>query len=407
MISLVKFYLLNRYVYQLTAQALPLLLGIVVSSVIVQSAGIDVFGEYSLMLALISVTFGVLGSALDTDYQRSCIESNISNVLSAKLVAWLFILPLGLVLSTFLGFKFVASLLVFTGVLFQNFVSTRMVQDRIGGRDIRTILPRLTPVVILLILSLIYRPETIFWVSAIFLLSWVSSYIYLHQVLRNLRINIGLARKNIFRIAPIWMSLVMTQFYGNVDLYIIGFFHSNEVVGIYRLAYTFSSIAMPIAGVLCFIYLSDISESVSEMEYGKIRQLVRSQLAINGVIGIAALLAIIFIFPYVASFLYRVEGEKLVMPAIVLGFAMILNMLTMVYSYTYLALHQEKLVAVLTALGAIFYFATSLFLIPKFAEIGAGIAMTLTYLLLLILYRFLLDRGIKSAWQKRTESYAH
>lgn len=386
---------LQPYFYQFLGRVLPQFVGIGISSLIVTNTGIKAFGHYSLILAIISVTFGVMSAALDTDFQRSCKEENISNVLSVKMTLWLLIITISVLTAITYNYSWLASILLLTGVFLQQSVESIVIKDRIRGEDSRSVLPRLLPVITFFIFLRVFKPDSLISISALFCTSWTFALIYLYPYYRYVKINIKATYKSISTASTIWATLLMTQVYGNIDLYIIKLFHSDEIVGSYKLAYIFSGMVMPVAGVFSFIFLSKISTISRTNIDGNFRQAIRQQLFIN--IGLSAILiAFMFVaFPYVATYLYGASGPKISHTAKILAVAISLNMLSMVYSYALLALHKEKIIAILTATGATLYAAISFIFIPKYAASGAASAMVLTYIFLLISYVYIFKITMK------------
>jgi O-antigen/teichoic acid export membrane protein len=383
---------IKPYIFQLIGGIGPQVMGIFISSAIVSSAGVDEFGKYALFMGLVAIIFGVIGSALDTNYQRSCQASNYGEVFAAKLIAWLLLIPFILVVSHVVGAEANALLFLFVGVIFQQLVETRVVRDRIQGYDVESMLPRLLPVSVFAIFLHLSQPGSVVEVAMLFTFAWISSLFFIYKLLPYTSLNITRSI-GLFRVvSPIWFSLLITQSYGNVDMYIIRFFHSDAEVGAYKIAYTFASISMPLAGVFSFIFLSKISAAVREKNLFLAKRLFRQQIILSLIVGIGVLAFIIVLFPHVAEFLYKEAGNQAIPSARILAVAMTLNMLCMVYVYGLLALGKERLIAFMTVLAGVFYLILSLLIVPIYSSNGAAAAMCSTYLLLLIVYRVLYVR---------------
>lgn len=389
MISRINIAQIKPYFYQFFGRVLPQLVGIGISSAIVKNAGIEVFGQYSLLVALIAVTYGVLGAALDTDFQRSCDAGNVSSVLASKFVVWVIALPVLVMIGLIADFAILATMLLFAGTLMRQSIETRITYDRILGEDARSVFPRLLPVLVFLGSLYIVRPSSIDVIAGLFAFSWMTGMVYIVHLYRKVRIDFSHSLRSIYRVVPIWFSLVMTQVYGNLDLYVIRFFHSDEVVGVYKIAYTFAGMAMPVAGVFSFIFLSKISEALNGEDIGRSKMIIKHQLLLNSLLGLGLILFMVILFPYLAKYLYGVSGDAAIFPARILSIAMTLNMLTMVFSYTLLALYMERAIALMTAVGGVFYLVMAFVLVPGYAANGAAVAMFLTYLFLLSSYYWL------------------
>ena len=387
---------LKPYFFQFIGGFGPQLIGVLISSAIVRGAGGDEFGKYALFMGLVAITFGVIGSALDTNYQRSCQASNCGEVFSAKLIAWLLLIPFIVVASHVIGVEATALLFLFVGVIFQQLVETRVVRDRIQGHDVKSILPRLLPVSVFAIFLYLSQPGSVTEIAIFFAFAWMTSLFFIYSLLRSARLNITRSIGLLRAVSPIWFSLLVTQAYGNVDLYIIRFFHSDAEVGAYKIAYTFASISMPLAGVLSFVYLSKISAAVREKNFSIARKLCGQQILLSLIVGIGLLVFIIALFPYVAELLYGETGKQAIPSARILAVAMTLNMLCMVYVYMLLALGKEKLIAFMTMLAGAVYFILAFLIVPTYSSNSAAAAMCITYFLLLIGYRLLYVREFRA-----------
>ena len=99
---------IRPYIYQSLGRVLPQFVGIAVSSVIVTSVGVDVFGQYSLVVALLGVTYGVLSSALNVNFQRENNAENTAELLSTQLVVWCVALPVLATVALFANLSVVA-----------------------------------------------------------------------------------------------------------------------------------------------------------------------------------------------------------------------------------------------------------------------------------------------------------
>lgn len=380
------------YAYQSLGRVLPQFIGIAISSIIVKSAGIDVFGQYSLLLAVVTVIFSVVGAALDTDFQRTCNASNVYSVLSTKLVIWVVLIPALGAIAWIADFGWLAMLFVALGFLLKQSVETRITQDRILGDDKRAILPRLLPVIVFMVLLLIADLNSLFNVAFLFALAWLTGLLFVWPLVRGIKIHVGSSFQQLRNISPLWFSLILTQVYGNIDLYVIRMFHGDEVVGTYKAAYMFAAMAIPIAGVFSYIFLSRISTAVQEQDFDSAKTALFNQLLICGGLGVGLIVFMIFLFPFVAKVLYGSHGGTMVLPARILAIAMALNMLTMVFSYALLALRMEKVIAVMTAMGALIYLALGMPLIQSYGSEGAGAAMAITYCALLMAYSWVYKR---------------
>lgn len=376
------------YFYQFLGLVLPQFVAIGVTSVIVKNAGIEVFGQYSLMLGLLALAFGVMGSALDTGFQRTCNPVKLNIVLVAKLMVWIIVMPCIIIVAWLMNLGWFTMACLAMGFVFQQSMATLIIRHRIMGQDWKSVAPRLVPVLVFFAAIYVVGPDNADTIAILYATSWV---IYSLPVLSltlwktsfDLRSSVYVI-KNAW---PIWLSLLMTQAYGNVDLFLLSYFHSLEVAGAYKIAYTFGSMSIPIAGVFSFIFLTKISAAVKSKNHALTLMVLRQQFTIVGVLGVGLMLFMFFFFPYVAKLLYGAVSNATTSAAVIIAVAMVFNMLTMVYSYTLLAFHREKVIAKLTIAGVAIYLLISILLVPIYADKGAALAMVAAYVALLLMYR--------------------
>jgi len=380
------------YLFQFIGGVGPQIIGIFISSVIVRSAGIDGFGKYTLFLGLISVVFGVIGTALDTYYQRSCQVSYSGEIFSTKILVWLLVSPLIIIGSYLIRVDAAALVILMLGVLFQQLVETRVVRDRIQGRDFNAILPRLVPVCLFAIVIFFNRPSTVVDISIIFTFAWINSLFFVYPLIRSASLSITHSIGLLKSVSPIWISLLLTQAYGNIDLYIIRLFHSDAEVGVYKIGYIFASILMPLIGVISFIFLSKISAAIREKKITLAKSIFKNQKYLTFALCVGVLVFSIFFFPWIANNLYGETGRQAIQANRILAVAMIFNMLSLIYVYMLLALGKERLIAFMTIIATAVYLILTCMLVPIFSINGAATAMCFTNFFLLFAYRFLCDR---------------
>lgn len=387
---------LKPYFYQFLGLVLPQFAAIGISSVIVRDAGVEIFGQYSLMLGLLALAFGVMGAALDTGFQRTCDPVRLNIVLVAKLVVWIVVMPCIIMVAWLMNLGWFAMACLAIGFVFQQSMATLVVKHRITGHDSKSVAPRLVPVLVFFAAIYIVGPDNADAIAFLYAISWVVySLPMLSLTLWKTSVDFSSSVYVIKSAWPIWISLLMTQAYGNVDLFMLSYFHSNEVVGVYKIAYTFGSVSIPIAGVFSFIFLTKISAAVKANDHTLALLVLRQQFTIVGVLGVGLVLFMLLLFPYLAKLLYGAVSNAATSAAVILAVAMVFNMLTMVYSYTLLAFHREKVIAKLTFAGVTIYLSASVLLVPIYADKGAALAMVVAYVALFLMYRHVHSKQMK------------
>jgi O-antigen/teichoic acid export membrane protein len=388
MLSRIRVDTIKPYGYQFLGLVLPQFVAIGVTSVIVKNAGIEVFGQYSLMLGVLALAFGVMGSALDTGFQRTCDPVRLNIVLVAKLAVWIVVMPCIIMVAWLMNLGWFAMMCLAIGFIFQQSMATLVVKHRITGQDSKSVAPRLVPVLVFFAAIYVVGPDNTDTIALLYAISWIIySLPMLSLTLWKTSVDLRSSVYVIKSAWPIWISLLMTQAYGNVDLFLLSYFHSHDVVGVYKIAYTFGSMTVPIAGVFSFIFLTKISAAVKTNNHSLTLIVLKQQFTIVGVLGVGLLLFMLFFFPYLAKLLYGSVSNATTSSAVIIAVAMVFNMLTMVYSYTLLAFHREKVIAKLTIAGVAIYISISILLVPFYADKGAALAMVAAYVALFLMYR--------------------
>jgi O-antigen/teichoic acid export membrane protein len=392
------------YFYQFLGLVLPQFIAIGVTSVIVRNAGIEVFGQYSLMLGLLALAFGVMGSALDTGFQQACDPVKLNIVLVAKLLVWIVVMPCVIIIAWLMNLGWFAMACLAIGFVFQQFMATLVVKHRITGQDSKSVAPRLVPVLVFFAAIYVVGPDNADTIAFLYAISWIIySLLMLGLTLRKTSVDLRSSVYVIKSVWPIWSSLLMTQAYGNVDLFLLSYFHSHDVVGAYKIAYTFGSMSIPIAGMFSFIFLTKISAALKANNQALTLIVLKQQFTIVGVLGVGLILFMLFFFPYLAKLLYGAGSNASTSAAVIIAVATVLNMLTMVYSYTLLAFHCEKVIAKLTIAGVAIYLSISILLVPIYADKGAALAMVAAYVALFLMYRHAHLKQLKIAFGRLGE----
>jgi O-antigen/teichoic acid export membrane protein len=161
----------------------------------------------------------------------------------------------------------------------------------------------------------------------------------------------------------------------------------------YKIAYTLSSITIPIGAIFSFIYLSKITDYKNDINLFK--KTFRNQLLLMLVLGITLIIGIIFFFPFMNKILFSNTLKNSYLPSIILSIASLFNLLSMSCTYTLLTLNKDKSIFIVTIIGSVFYLLTCYMLIPDFGIIGVSIIMLFSYLLLFATYYILIKKNIK------------
>lgn len=375
----------QTYILQISGRLAPQLIAVLTSSQIIKNSDIKTYGEYILLLSLFSFPFGVISSTLDSDFQRTNNFKLIQETLSTKLITSIIITPLLLIIAYYLGFSlYIAAMLIFA-VFFQQSVETKIAYDRILGKDNSSFIYRVIPASSFLIFIFIFKSKTLNDITLLYSLSWALQAIFLAKIYKSIKIKFIKSFNKVKQNFMLLISILLTQVYGNVDAYLIKIFWGNEDVGAFKIAYSFSSVGIPIAGALCFVYLNKIINALKLKNKHIFTRTFLTQLLLSGILGTIICIAIYSIFPYLSKRLYGDSYLLMINPARILSLAMMFNMLMMTVSYTLIALKEDRLLALITGFGVVLYLCSSLILVKKFSSSGASYSMLLVYITLFVI----------------------
>lgn len=346
--------------------------------------GSDAAASYYLTLSTFSMSIGGLCSAIDTDFQRGGNRIEYSQSIAYKTATWLALSPIvvGLVVGNNLNLA--AAGMLYVGFLLFQLIESGNVLCRIEERDTDSLLSRLLPPVIFLGLLYALAPASSISIALMYLFSWLP---YGIKTLKSVSFN-RIAHRQCYQklksLLPLVMSSLSSQVYGNVEMYAINIATDKSQVAAYKVAYMFANMAMPIAGVFSFVYLSKIAKLIQEKRFNQMREELARQVTIMIFIGGSSLIVLAIIYPYVASFLYGEIGKKSIPLALWLATGALFNMCCMAASYTLLALRRDKIVFMYTgALATVFVTATFL-VVPQYGALGAALVVAATYGVLFI-----------------------
>jgi O-antigen/teichoic acid export membrane protein len=384
--SLIKLNKLKPYIYQLLGKVFPQIFGIAISVIVTKNAGIEVFGNYSIIIALSTLIYGVLISALRLAYQRSNIAEDINNVISFQLCFLILTFPIFIFVAIFFDINLYAVIFIFAGYFWLQVIETVVVKYRMLSIDIKSIAPRTIPVLIFVLLLYFTEASSLYWISILFLVSWSLTLLFTKKEFKKVKLNFSASVKKVQSLLLIWLSLILTQLYGNADLYIIKHFHGEEAVGIYKLSFTFASFLMPVAAVLSFIFLSKYSSAIQDGNVKSAKKLFKWQIGINLLLGFILVAFNSLALPYIAVLLYSEVGYEIITPAVFISIGMMFNVISMVFSYTFIAEKKEKVIFNITLASAIIFVISSFLLIHEYNVYGAAYAIILAHLSSVILY---------------------
>jgi O-antigen/teichoic acid export membrane protein len=181
---------------------------------------------------------------------------------------------------------------------------------------------------------------------------------------------------------PFTFSGLASFIYNSADIFLILYFIDSRAVGIYGVAYTFAQFVSMFS--TAFGYLSEPISSQLEKN-DKIDKAVNTQTVIVRWILIATLAVAIPMTAFSSEFLglifrpsYESGGSVLII--LIVGF--VLKSVLQVHKPILAALGKSKLIAANTVTTAILNIILNIILIPRYGVEGAGIATSVSFLLL-------------------------
>lgn len=365
-------------------------LGFVFGVVIVRIAGLEVMGSYAKYTALINISFGVLAIGIYNHYLRNnstiYLWDSIFGTTFCMLIFLIFIFPIYAYLK---NESFINIMLVLLSVYFIRLSELLISTLRFLELDKYSVAPRIIPYILIISTCLILKPKDIFTILLILSISWFSVVFFILRIKDFIQINKVNLKLLISETAFLSLTSLSTQLYANFDQLIISELLNESKLGSYKIGISFSSLVMPLIGVFSFMYISDIKKYIFKLTIIDLKKKFYNQLKIN---FLFSFLFFIFCFCFldtIIKYVYGVDDNDAANSGIILSFGIILNVLSMVFSYTLLAVKKDKLILLVTVFGAILNIFLNLIFIKSYGLYGAAWSSVLTQFLVLILFAYL------------------
>lgn len=352
-------------------------------------------GKYAEFMAVLTMSFGVLAAGINTNYLRS---GSIHLFRNSIWGIWLVAVLVGIVVVPIYAWftnQFVEcfSILFFlVGLTMMRSTDIYIVKLRFLNKDKFAILPRVIPYIIIIGLFLVFRPSDIFIFGFMFAIGWLSTIFFLlksQSITKRLPITVDGVQKVFFSSIIIAGTTLATQVYANVDQLMIANYLGANASGGYKIAISISSLVMPLIGVFSFIYLSQLQRLIRQSALATIKKNFRNQVYINGALGLGFFFISVLMLDYVIPILYGEISKEAILGAIILSAGVSINVISMVFSYSLLAIHKEDAIFWTTIVGALLNILLNYLLIPSFGIPGAALASVGTQLLILIVLWYL------------------
>ena len=385
----VKFKNILPLIYQSLGRLLAQGLSFIIGVLMVRYLGLNIYGEYSKYNALVNISFGVFATGIYNVYLREnkieILRSSLIFMLYLFLVFVLLLYPLNvLVIHEKLLNLFLFLLMAF----FMRLMEFYVISMRFVEKDFQSIIPRVLPYVLSIILMVTFKPLEISKLLILFILSWSTVLLFFYQfkgALRNKPINGYRQLKATFFLTLITLA---TQIYSNVDQLMISSILNDEKLGIYKLGISFSVVVMPLISVFSFVYLSTLKKTlVSETLY-EVRKTFYSQLLTNSIVSIFFVLLCFFFLDKTITFIYGFTDPAASEVGVIMALGVLFNVMSMVISYALLAIGKDREILVIVSLGAVINIVLNYSIIPALELIGAAWSSVFTQFVILILFLY-------------------
>ena len=385
-----SFFKINKIlpvIYQSIGRVSVQALGFILGIVIVRYSGLELFGEYAKYNALINISFGVFATGIYNNYLRSnnikLLWESIIGTTYLLLFFLIFIFPL----YTFLfNESYIDIMLISFSIYFMRLTEIYIISTRFIEKDVKSILPRAIPYLILITLFLVFRPENITSLLLMLFISWIVIIFYIYSLKGYIKVK----RLNIKSLlsSTILLSLITlaTQIYSNFDQLMISELLGDSKLGVYKIGASFSVLVMPLIGVFAFIYLSTLKEKLKNDSIELIKKSFYNQVKINFWISFVFVTFCLIFLDLVIEFVYDVKEKDSYYVGVIMSIGVIFNVVSMVFSYTFLAIKKEKEILIITLIGALVNVILNYFFITSYEVLGAAWASLITQLLILILF---------------------
>jgi len=392
------------YLIQILLRFVPQIVGMVFGVLVVRFTGTESFGYYALFLALCNISFLSFSAGVRTHLLR--VGDGKLHVLSQllTLVWWWFFLPFITLYFYFSGVTIFPAILFYFAVLFLSSVEIFMVKMRLEESDIKSILPRLIPAVLTIVLLGMVQPDSIFGVSLLYFLAWSSVLLFCFN--KSWGFNIwkivrSSAVKPFFKASSMMtLSILGSQLLHNIDQIVVTTILGKSAGGEYRIAFSISKIVFPTVSVFAVIYLSRFGKISKGGSTGELRKLFWQHLFLTLFLG-----CIFFFFSLVfnellLNYLYGGIGANVVFVSIVLTFSTFISLGGLILAYTLYGVGKENKLVLVFLSGAIFNLLLNILLVPYLGLFGGAYASVLTQLFVagycaILVYKSMLFRDRK------------
>lgn len=383
-----------KYIYQIISKFLSQLFAFIVGVLIVRIVGVEVNGQYGSFLALLNLGFSVFASSVQTNYLRSGKSNDFNIVTASTLVLCLLSFPFIYFAAIILDYNVSILCIAVLQILLINLFNLYIASKRLQRRDFDVLIPSILPYIIAILLLLTVKPKDTFTLLVIMSVSWSIIILFIIKEWNSYTetVSFEIIKKYLINSSVIAGSIIFTQVFANADILFIKYFLGDTQAGLYRISTTFSSIVMPFIGIFSYTYLSEIQPIIDQINNQAFNKKFRNQLAINMGLGFTFFLFSIFANPILIPFIYSNNAIGAINTSIALSIGVTMNVIAMVFSYTFLAIKKEKYLIPITGFAALINVACNFLFIKNFGIIGGALSMIITFVFISIACIYLLKK---------------
>jgi len=190
------------------------------------------------------------------------------------------------------------------------------------------------------------------------------------------------------------MTTLATQIYANFDQLMIAELLDYNKLGSYKIGVSFSVLAMPLIGVFSFIYISEIKTYINGTDLNLIKTKFYNQLKINFIVSLLFFVFCFFFLQKIIPLIYGIKNTDASDVGIILSLGVIFNVMTMVISYSLLAINKDKIILFVTVFGAVVNIILNYIFISKYGVTGGAWTSVATQFVVLMIFCYIFFRKI-------------
>lgn len=378
----------KAYIFQFLSVFVPQIIYLFTSSCILSKCGKNSFALYTLIISYSILIINVFGTSIDTSFQRTGKRSNFSGYLNSKLIAVFFCIFILIGVLIFENIRLTIIIIVILILIVQQLLMSLNAYYRMTENDFYVFLNRVTPLIIILLLLLIFKNIDLENLFIITLVCWTLPLVFQLKTLKskysiNLKNGINKLKDSRF----ILITIFLTQANGNLDLILLSKLMPIDVIPNFKLHYIMTSSYIPFISVLSYVFLSKVSKLDKNCNYLLIKETLK-HLKIVFIISFISSLLVFTLFNPLMNILYKntiVVSNNLLCSLIVSNF---ISSFTIVISFLCLSKNRDKIVLFANLIFFIFYFCLILIFTPLFSLNGVGYAHLLSNLMMFVFLTF-------------------